>query len=147
MTDAKMLNALLEKARVAEKRRQDNTLADRAEREEERRERIKQANRLFERRLRQASIEDYKDWLAGFLEKGGKPTHYHDYPMENGLDDWKVALKNFRIVPLFGTDSLNIIIPSGIKFLGGELGHNSLYLMGDFSYVGSWVPIYSNIHF
>jgi len=147
MTDTKMLNVLLEEVRIAERKRHDNTIAEIAKQDKEHQERLKRADRVFKGKLRQARIEDYRNWLAGFLEKGGKPTHCYDYPMERGLDEWKVALNDFQIVPLFGTESLNIIVPDEIKFLGGEPGHNNLYFMDSFSCFGVWVPVYSDIHF
>ncbi|MBA7716890.1 hypothetical protein ES703_125974 [subsurface metagenome] len=147
MKEAKTLNSLLEEARIAEKRSRDDFRAKTAKYEKERNERIKKAEKLFMGKLRQARVEDYKNWLAGFLAMDNKPTHCYDYPLERGLDEWKVALSDFQIVPLFGANSLQIIIPKGIKFLGGELGHNNLYLMDGFSCLGGWVPIYSDIHF
>ncbi|GAI06623.1 unnamed protein product [marine sediment metagenome] len=113
-------------------------------------ERLEKISKLFRGKLRQARVEDYKNWLAGFLEKGGKPTHCYDYFLESSLDQWRVAFSNFQVIPLFGADALNIIIPNGIKFLGGELGHSTLYFMHDFSrkaITDGWVPIYSDIHF
>lgn len=147
MKKTEMLNSLLEEARIAEKKGHDDFRAKIAGYEKERNERIKKADELFMGKLRPAKVKDYKAWLAGFLEKGNKPTNCYDYPMERGLDDWKIACSDFQIVPLFGTDSLNIIIPKGIKFLGGELGHNNLYFMDGFHCMGGWVPIYSDIHF
>lgn len=147
MKEAKILNSLLEETRVAERKRYADAMAKIAQIEKERNKRIKKADKLFMGKLRQARVKDYKDWLAGFLEKGNKPTHCYDYPMERGLDEWKIALVDFQIVPLFGTDSLQIIVPKGIKFLGGKLGHTNLYFMDGFSCLGGWIPIYSDIHF
>lgn len=147
MADTKMLNTLLDETRIVERIRKAERKAECREREGEYQKRVKQADKLFGGKLRQARVEDYKNWLAGFLEKGGKPTNCYEYPMEPGLDDWKVALNDFQISPLFGTESLNIIVPSGIKFLGGELGHNNLYFMDGFSCFGGWAPVYSDIHF
>lgn len=147
MKEAKILNSLLEETRVVERKRHADAMAKMAQIEKESNERVKKAGELFMGKLRQAKVKDYKNWLAGFLERGGKPTHCYDYPLERGMEEWKVALSDFQIVPLFGADSLDIIIPKGIKFLGGELGHTNLYFMDGFSHAGSWVPIYSDIHF
>lgn len=147
MKEAKILNSLLGKARIAEKKSHDAFRTKIAKYEKERNERVKKADELFMGRLRPARVEDYKNWLAGFLAMDNKPTHCYNYPLERGMEDWKVALADFQIVPLFGADSLNIIVPKGIRFLGGELGHNNLYLMDGFSCLGGWVPIYSDIHF
>jgi len=147
MADIKMLNTLLDETRIVERIRISERKVEYQEREIEHQKRIKQADGLLKGKLRQARVEDYKNWLAGFLEKGSKPTHCYEYPMERGLDEWKVAFNDFQISPLFGTESLQIIIPSGIKFLGGELGHNNLYFMDGFSHIGGWAPVYSDIHF
>ena len=159
MKEAKMLNKLLEEVRTAERKRKIALISFLKRRERgsfkdrekafvlEHEERLEETNKLFRGKLRQAKVKDYKNWLAGFLEKGGKPTHCYDYPLEGGMEDWKTACSDFRIIPLFGADSLNIIVPKGIEFLGGELGHNNLYFMDGFSCLDGWVPIYSDIHF
>lgn len=147
MKEAKILNSILEETRVAEGKRHADFMARVAKDEEERNKRIEKADKLSRGKLRQAKVKDYKIWLAGFLGKGGEPTNCYDYPMERGMEDWKITYSDFQIVLLFGADSLNIIVPKGIKFLGGELGHSNLYLMDDFSCMGGWVPVYSDIHF
>ncbi|MBA7700059.1 hypothetical protein ES703_108765 [subsurface metagenome] len=147
MKEAKTLNSLLEETRVAERRKHNNFMAEIARHKKESDERRKKVNELLKGKLRQARVKDYKNWLAGFLEKGNKPTHCYEYPLERGMEEWKVACSDFQILPLFGANSLQIIIPKGIKFLGGELGHSNLYFMDDFSCLGGWVPIYSDIHF
>lgn len=113
----------------------------------ERQENIKQAEKLFKGKLRQAKVEDYKNWLVGFLKNNGKLTHNHQFPMGCSSDKWRVAFNDFQSVKLLGSDSLNIIVLKGVKFLGGELGENSLYFMKDFSHMNTQeVPIYSDIH-
>lgn len=114
---------------------------------EERQENIKQAKKLSKGKLREAKVEDYKSWLIGFLKNNGELTHNHDFPMSCSADKWRVAFKNFRTAKLLGSDSFNIIVLKGVKFLGGELGENSLYFMKDFSHMNTQsIPIFSDIH-
>lgn len=94
-------------------------------------------------KLRNAVPPDYKAWLVGHLKKGGEITHSNDYKMP---DNWYVAKTNIDLRPLYGTQSVNIIIPEGlsVKFLQG-LGHCSLYFMEGFEQCGGWIPTYANV--
>jgi len=98
-------------------------------------------------KLRHATAEDYKRWLAGYLRSGRKPTHSYGYPMERTLDEFYVALDDFELAPLRGANAIHIIVPKGIKFLGGELGSTGLYFMDGFENKGGWVPVYDDIEF
>ena len=96
-------------------------------------------------RMKRARIEDYTEWLRGYMENGGIPSHVYDYPMPQC--SFFVASQDFELFPLYGTSSMEIIIPKGIHFLGGERGHTNLYFMEDFRNVGSWVPLFNDIKF
>lgn len=76
--------------------------------------------------LRPARSSDYTQWLRGFLEHGGKVTHAYDRPMRG---DWYVARGSFTLPPLYGAQSLNIIIPKGITVVCSDPGHSGLYWM------------------
>ena len=141
------LNALLEEGRIKEKKEHDAYMRQHDSILEEMRASVKKAQELLRWKVRQAKVWDYKEWLAGYLEKGKKPTHYYNYPMKRSLDEWRVALHDFEIVPLFGANALCIIVAKGVKCKGGELGHSHLYFMDDFSQVGDFVPVYSDIAF
>lgn len=104
------------------------------------------SDNLLRGKIIRASSSDYKKWLKGYLEKGGKPTHVYNYPLPH---DWFIATDNFTILPLYGAQSINIIVPEGIfADIGVKgLGHNNLYFIKDFSTSGSWIPIYDDIEF
>ena len=93
--------------------------------------------------LRPATRDDYKRWLIGYLRSGGEPTHYYDYKFPER--EFYVAVMDFRIQPLYGAFSFSIIVPKGIRFLGGELGHINLFLMDGFRNIGGWVPVYEDM--
>lgn len=99
---------------------------------------------LFPAETRSANIEDYKKWFAGFLQNGGMPTGYYDEPFEP-RDKWLVVEDDFELVPLYGTNSLDIIVLKGARFKGGQLGHTNLYFMGGFVNKGGNVPFYSDV--
>lgn len=113
--------------------------------------------------MRRASLKDYVDWLCGFIEEGNEPSHAYDYPIDDlggfvvvqggvrrvsALDSFFVAEKDFELIPLYGARAMRIIVPKGVKFLGGELGHTYLYFMDEYEVEGniSWVPTYTNTH-
>lgn len=101
-------------------------------------------------KVRPAKISEYVSWVNGYLKQGGKITHDYDYPIERVLKDIFVAESDFYIQPLRGSESVGIIVPKGIKFLGDKnnLGHINLYLEDEFitlSSVFAFVPRYLNI--
>lgn len=130
------------------KRSRENTFRARAERvmEKSRKMRLR-VQGLLKGKTRPAKVEDYKKWLAGFMKKGSESTHFYNYPMKGSLDDWLVATADFELVPLYGANSLHIIVLNGVKFKGGDLGHTELYFMDRFEKQASWVPVYTDIEF
>lgn len=94
--------------------------------------------------LERAIKIDYTQWLKGVIQSGSEPTHYYDYPMARVLDKFYVAIRHFRVAPLYGSSSIAIIVPNGIDFLGGELGHSNLYFMKDFKNIGGWIPVFED---
>lgn len=81
--------------------------------------------------LRPATVQDYKDWMDGYVRRGGGVTNFIKFPLE-GSDEYSrmyVANKDFHLTPLYDGDSVTIIIPRGIKVTGSELGHNTLLFM------------------
>jgi len=98
-------------------------------------------------KLKHATAEDYKEWLAGYLRRRERPTHFHDFPMERELYKFYKALANFEMEPFCEDSSINVIVPSGIIFLGGELGYANLYLMDGFIALGQEIPVYKDTKF
>lgn len=94
--------------------------------------------------LRKANKYDYLDWLSHYSKHTNHVfTHHYDYSFKNG--DFYVALNDFTIVPLYGANSINIIVPEHV-LIEGELGHVSLFLHGDKpEAIGHWVPYYSDL--
>ncbi len=89
--------------------------------------------------MRPARVRDYDAWLDGFMAKGGKITHKYNYKMP---DDFYVALQDTHMIPLYGAQSISIIVPVGIE-ITGELGHVDLFYMGNFKPEPShFVPVY-----
>jgi len=112
----------------------------------------KDGENLF-KNLVPASASDYQSWLDGFIRKGGRVTHYYDYGFPLGdknitpfnYPSWTIAIADFKMIPLYGSHAVQIIVPRGIKYLGGDIGHCSLYFMDDFKNMGDWVPSYGNV--
>ena len=101
--------------------------------------------------LRRGSKRDYMEWLAGYIATGNNPTHSYDYDFPG---DIYVAACDCEVEPLYGSESISIIFPAGIKCLNypdpsrsfNGVGHNNLYFMDGFTSTG-FVPIYSDIKF
>ncbi|MDY6966736.1 MAG: hypothetical protein SVM80_12370 [Halobacteriota archaeon] len=99
--------------------------------------------KVLKQNLRRATEVDYVEWLFGYIQNGGKPTHYYDYELPRR--DFYVATQDFEIRPLYGSSSVSIIVPKNINFLGGELGNNKIYLLKGYECLGGWVPVYKDI--
>ena len=137
-------------AEVVEKRRLEDI-----EWEREHKRLDAQRKELIQRYLRPAIIEDYKPWLAGWMErfiKGGgdiREVYIRSYPMPTY--NFYVATRDIPEIPrFFGALQLEIIVPSGIKapqILGHmPYGHSTLYFMEGFEIFGGDRPsIYSDI--
>lgn len=88
----------------------------------------------------------YTAWLVGHIAEHGPPTHYYDYRMP---DDFYLATSDFTLPPLYGADSVNIIVPARIR-VEQEVGsrhntHNTLFMITDYTATpGLWVPVYSD---
>lgn len=95
---------------------------------------------------RKATKKDYTLWLEGFLKNGGKITHTYDYPIK--MEDFIVIEKDFKLFPLHGAQSIGLIIKEGVKRINGikdHRGHNELYFMDDYSNIGNFIPMHSDI--
>ena len=143
--NTKALNQTLDQFKTQQRRRSLQFREKHRKMTEESNKRTKRVQLLLQGKTVRASKRDYEKWLAGYLNQGGKPTHSYDYGMPE--DSWLVATKDFQIEALHGSDSLQIIVKSGVIFKGGELGHTNLYFMDDFKLMGGWVPVYSDIKF
>lgn len=94
--------------------------------------------------LRRADIDEYRQWLKGFFEKGGKPTDIYNYNFPDNF--WK-AKENFKM-PFFGDIALQIIIPKEILCEHEDLRESTLYLEDGYRVEGKdFVPIYKNIKY
>ena len=143
--DTKILNRMLDQFKNQQKRRKLASKEEHRKMIEESNKRTKRVQLLLQGKTVKANKGDYEQWLAGYMNQGGKPTHSYNYDIpEYG---WFIAIKDFQIEPLHGSNSLQIIVKSGVIFKGGELGHTNLYFMDDFKLMGSWVPVYRNIKF
>lgn len=87
----------------------------------------------------------YLRWLEKWLTAGNQPTHYYDYPATRW--NWLVAQEGFRTGDECGANAVNIIVPSGIRWLGGGRGHNKLYFMDGPSHQGGVVPVFEEPEF
>ncbi|MDO8508021.1 MAG: hypothetical protein Q7S53_05665 [bacterium] len=96
-------------------------------------------------RLVHASIGEYRDWLEGFRKNGGEVTHHYTYPFSRQQRDFFVAKADFPATPRYGADSINIIVPEGVNFLGGNIGHSTLYFMDGYRMIGHFAPSFSDI--
>ena len=90
--------------------------------------------RELPRHTRQATRQDYLQWLRGFLLAGGTPTSRYDRPFRAG-EEWLVAREDFTIRPLHGASSVHLLVPSGIQ-VAGDPGHTSLYLVEGYRVAG-----------
>lgn len=113
--------------------------AQRKERQEQRAAGEIKANQELQDRdemltqLRPAERGEYDAWLRGYLQSGGTPTHFYDYPTPLMM----VATTNLTVRALHGASSFSgIIIPENLCDDGGMTGHTNLYLMRGYLHRG-----------
>jgi len=102
-----------------------------------------------------ADIEDYVLWLQGYVKRGGKPTHFYDYPVRRA--DFRYASSTVTVDSdyEYGARSRNIIVANGVTTErtrpAGPFGgwaHTHLYFMHGFRTSDPhWVPVYSDPEF
>ena len=96
--------------------------------------------------LRPASPEDYRRWLRGYIENGGKPTHVYGYPFSTWK--WYVAIGDIKApTALHGSQAIHMIIPAGINVAQGDWGHCSLFFMDGYRRASITVPIFGDTNF
>lgn len=74
-------------------------------------------------------LDRYLAWLRAYLAAGGKITHFFDYPYPEGR--LLLATRDFTTGGECGACSRDILVPAGIRHLGGGLGHCNLYFEAD----------------
>lgn len=105
--------------------------------------------------MRRAEKWEYDAWLTGYMKQGGAPTHFYEYVMP--VANWFVPLIDFMVTPLYGSLSINIVVPQAIRFQGGATGHNTLFVAtAEGEFLGQefhdsrphpqprWVPVYED---
>lgn len=99
-------------------------------------------NTLISTMLRPATVEDYDRWMKEFLAAGGTPSHSYGYNLPS---EFYVARGAFDLPPLYGAQSMAVIVPADITVtqMSGP-GHNTLFFMDHGTHAGSWVPTYND---
>ena len=94
--------------------------------------------------LKIASIDDYMEWLVGYLQRGGRPTHLYHFSFYR--DKWYKAVKNVKTaVALYGASSINIIVPKGIEIASGNWGHSAIFFVDGYRVSNGTVHLYMEI--
>ncbi len=116
-------------------------IAARLEQFERRRE---QRDRLLEH-CRPATADEYDAWLRGYRKRGGRVTHYRDWPMHH---HYYVMLSDPGWIPkLYGANSVEVIVPRGVMSpaaLSGGTGHSQFFFMDGFKVVGGGVESFTD---
>ena len=94
-----------------------------------------------------ALFDDYLRWAKAYVQKGGKFTHFTDHPWDNTDGRFTVALQNFTLSGGYGANRIDVIIPDGVEFMGGDIGHCALYDMNTSDVIAdgpssAYVPLY-----
>lgn len=94
-----------------------------------------------------ALFDDYLRWAKAYVRKGGKFTYFTNRPWDNTDGRFTVALQNFALSGGYGANRIDVIIPDGVEFMGGDIGHCGLYDMNTSDVItdghfGAHVPLY-----
>lgn len=105
-----------------------------------------------------ATAHDYADWLFAYLDAGGEPTNFYDYPLPWG--EFVIARRDVDILPRYGASSINVLVPAGVNATIIGTGHGNVYYLPDLAarstrwlrnklgstpdHVGRDVPVYAD---
>lgn len=92
--------------------------------------------------FRPCTVTEYAAWLKAWLDAGNQPTHYYDYPFER--QTWLTAQRNFTTGGECGANAVHVVVPAGVSYEGGALGHNQLYFMDGATQCGDFVPVFND---
>lgn len=92
--------------------------------------------------FRPCTVSEYAAWLKAWTEAGGQPTHYYDYPFQR--QTWLTAQRDFTTGGECGANAVQILVPAGVSYEGGPLGHNELYFMEGATQRGGLVPVFAD---
>ena len=101
-----------------------------------------------------AAVDQYAAWLQGYVKRGGRPTHFYDYPFSQA--DFRYAASTVTVDSdyEYGSSSRHIIVANGVRTErtkpAGPFGgwaHTKCYFMHGYRTSGSIVPVYSDPEF
>lgn len=101
-------------------------------------------------KLHYATAGEYTRWLKEYLEAGGAPNEFYDYAYPGYL---YFAEGNFTFVtdePFYGSGSVEVIVPKGIRWSAPKgMGHSVLLMEGGAIYPKdeadfAFVPVYTD---
>jgi len=92
--------------------------------------------------LRPATLDEYLTWLRAWLTPCRPPTHAYDYPWSRWT--WLTATRDFTLGGECGANAVHILVPDGIDYARGDIGHNELYFMNGPVQCGGLVPVFSD---
>ena len=102
-----------------------------------------------------ASLDQYLQWLRGFVKHGGVPTHDYGYPFRQADFQYVSSTLTVNSDREYGANSRNIIVGHGVQpertnprgHFGGW-AHTKLFFMDNHRTNSAYVvPIYSNPEF
>lgn len=111
------------------------------------REKVRKSMLSLRSNTKKATVGEYNRWLKGYLEKGSKNniTNRYDYEFERKGNMYMVIGDGAFIDDLYGSSSIDLIIPKGKKIDIRDIGHCNIYYMDGYRLRGHSVPIYNNV--
>lgn len=101
-----------------------------------------------------AAKEQYAAWLRGYIKRGGKPTHFYDYPFSRAGFRFASSLLTVDSDYEFGARSRMIVVASGVRTERtrptgpfGGWGHTKVFFMHGYRTNSNVVPVYSDPEF
>jgi hypothetical protein len=107
----------------------------------------------FLEHCRLAEPKDYSRWLKGYLRRGGKVTHPRNREIRCAKFYVLESLPD-HVPSLYGALSINVIVPSGLRFFPdhlprtfhGQCGHSSFFFMDGFQAVSMSIESFADAH-
>lgn len=101
-----------------------------------------------------ATVDQYAAWLRGYVKRGGKPTHFYDYPFSRARFRYASSPLTVDSDYEYGARGRSIVIASGVLTertnpagAFGGWAHSHLYFMHGYRLNDRFVPVYSDPEF
>lgn len=114
---------------------------------EEHQARTRQADLLLRHEVmpnvQPTTVAEYAAFVVGYLKGGGTISYARDRALRTGR--YYTALRSFTLPPLFGAQSINVLVPEGVTVVRGGRGHSAVLYMDGYRLDGAGLEMFADV--